>query len=325
MTDTTTGDDGWRRALVGFVPVPAAHARPELDASAARHLLRCTPTAWSALTTGGLTPHPTADGERFDSRDLFNLAVHSGSRASVPELALSLALRFARQDPRHWARERTWDLELTLTCPRHEGEGTWHAWPPVPCDAPAGPGEPLRRTGPDAAWTLRHRARTRGLHARLSSPRLRAETAAELARPLRYARMPAALRADPGWMAARGLVDCVSGTLALGRRLTAAGFAVRTRTGWLVGPQVSAHTWLEVHDDDGRWKCVDVAHHHLARTLFGAGAVAPESFAGSRPDRLVPTAAPAGEELFAHRCRAAGPAPDARISAVSRPGPPDRA
>ncbi|MGA5133489.1 hypothetical protein ACPCTO_27165 [Streptomyces olivoreticuli] len=322
MSQGTSGpagtEAGWLAALDGFVPVPEAHARPELDAATARHLLRCPPPVWERLTAGGLTGRPAPDGERYDSRDLFNLAVHSGSRASVPELALSLALRFARQDPRHWSRTREWDLRTTLTCLRHQGEGHWRAWPPVPYDTPVTDAGPCHWSGPEAVHTLRHSVRTRGVHARLESPRLRAETADELARPLRYVRMPAAVRADAAWMADRGLVDCVSGTLALARRLTAAGYEVRGRTGWLVGPEVADHTWLDVRDDDGQWKSVDVAHHHLARTLFGPDAVAPEAFAGSRPDRLVPSAAPLGEQLFAHRCRTAPADLDCRISAVSR-------
>ncbi|MFF7249394.1 hypothetical protein ACFZBU_36470 [Embleya sp. NPDC008237] len=309
---------GWQAALHGFIPVPAAHARPELDAAAARSLLRCSPRAWALLTAGGLTAHPTPDGERFDGRDLFNLAVYSGSRASVPELALSLAMRFARQDPRDWARERRWDLHTTLTCPRHRGAGEWRAWSPHSHDTPEPGGEPQRWRDPEPTQTLEHQVRTRGVHARLRCSRLAAETADELARPLRYVRMPAAVRADARWMADLGLVDCVSGTLALARRLGAAGFEVRGRSGWLVGPQVSAHTWLDVRDDDGRWKSVDVAHHHLARALFGPGAIAPEAFAGSRPDRLVPTSAPVGEELFAHRCLAAPSDVTWQISAASR-------
>ncbi|RLU87522.1 hypothetical protein CTZ27_23135 [Streptomyces griseocarneus] len=323
---STAGTDpteaGWRAALDGFVPVPAAHARPELDATAARHLLRCPPRVWALLTDGGLPARPAPDGERYDSRDLFNLAVHSGSRTSVPEVALSLALRFARQDPGHWARERDWDLRTTLTCLRHRGEGHWRAWPPGSYDTPAPDPAPRHWSGPGAVHTLHHHVRTRGVHARLESPRLREGIADALARPLRYVRMPAAVRADADWMAERGLVDCVSGTLALARRLAAAGHEVRGRTGWLVGPQVTAHTWLDVRDDDGRWKSVDVAHHHLARTLFGPDAVAPEAFAGSRPDRLVPGTAPVGEEPFTHRCLAA-PADsptnlDCQISAASR-------
>ncbi|MGW1073734.1 hypothetical protein [Streptomyces sp. NPDC002537] len=319
MTTAADGTEaGWRAALDGFVPVPPAHARPELDAAAARHLLRCPPRVWDLLTAEGLPARPAPDGPRYDTRDLFNLAVHSGSRESVPEVALSLSLRFARQDPRLWARVRNWDLHTTLTCLRHKGDGHWRTWPPDTYDAPATAPRPCHWTGPGAVRTLHHRVRTRGVHARPESPRLRADIAAGLARPLRYVRMPAAVRADADWMAERGLVDCVSGTLALARRLAAAGHEVRGRTGWLVGPQVSAHTWLDVRDDDGHWKTVDVAHHHLARTLFGPDAVAPEAFAGSRPDRLVPSTAPMGEELHTHRCLAAPAELDCRITAVSR-------
>ncbi|MFD0381906.1 hypothetical protein ACFQ2B_04225 [Streptomyces stramineus] len=324
MTDTTTGDDGWRRALVGFVPVPAAHARPELDASAARHLLRCTPTAWSALTTGGLTPHPTADGERFDSRDLFNLAVHSGSRASVPELALSLALRFARQDPRHWARERTWDLELTLTCPRHEGEGTWHAWPPVPCDAPAAPASPCAapaptRPGPCATGPA-PAGSTPGSAPRGCGPRPPPNSPAPALRP--HARRPARGPRLDGGARARRLRERHARARAPPDRRRIRG----PHPHGLAGrpPGVRAH----VAGSTRRRRPVEVRRRGppppRAYAVRGRSR-GPRVLRRLRPDRLVPTAAPAGEELFAHRCRAAGPAPDARISAVSRPGPPDRA
>jgi hypothetical protein len=75
------------------------------DAAAAQRLRGCSPRVRALLTAEGLAGHPTPCGERFDGRDLFNLAVHSGSR---------VALTLARQNPRFWEREREWELRVTL-------------------------------------------------------------------------------------------------------------------------------------------------------------------------------------------------------------------
>ncbi|WP_329321419.1 hypothetical protein [Streptomyces sp. NBC_01262] len=105
-------------AATGHVIEDAGHMRKQFGRTRAgqrrERLLGCSPRVWALLTAEGLAGHPTPCGERFDGRDLFNLAVHSGSRGSVPEVALTLALRFARQNPRFWEREREWELRVTL-------------------------------------------------------------------------------------------------------------------------------------------------------------------------------------------------------------------
>lgn len=325
-TDTAprraAGDHGrWRRACGEFVAVPAQYAVPRLSAAEAAHQLQCPPDAWADVVGATLPAYPADGGPRYDANDVFNLGLHSGSRRSMPELAVGLALRFARQDPRAWARERHWELTVELRCRDHHGTGEWWAWPPADAgdltdEVTAGARQ--RWTGSDARAVVTYRATAVGRHARLVSARLRDEVAAELARPLRYVRMPFEVRDDASWMTGRGLVDCVSGSRTLATRLAAAGFDARTRTGWLVGPHVSDHSWVEVRDEDGAWKCVDVAYHHLARTLFGMDAVAPEAFAGSRPDRLVDGSAPLGTAPFGHRCGAGAAVPEYTISAAAR-------
>lgn len=296
----------WLTSLQALVPVPASHARPAVPADDARAMLRCSAVTWDALVAEGLPAHSTDAGERYDEHDLFNLALHSGSGTSLPELAVRFAFGFLRQPPSSWCAPRVWRMRVEVTCPATPcgADGEWALWSPLDPDAAATPPRvPERHAGTGGRLTVDRMVSTVGGLETLRSPRLAALIDGVLALDLRYARMPAALQADPDWMIDRGLVDCVTGSCHLERLATAAGFAARTRSGWLAAPAVSEHAWAEVLDDDGRWKCLDLAYRALSATFSLAGCDAFRQFCiGSRLNRLVPTACPAGDPLATHRC-----------------------
>ncbi|MFL6130542.1 MAG: hypothetical protein ACJ73E_15950 [Mycobacteriales bacterium] len=286
----------WPDAVRGLVPIPAPHAEPSMPVADVQAALRCSPAEVARLLDAGFPLHAVDGGLLADPRDVFNLAIASGSGRTIAEVSTAFALRFAAGGA-CWRGERRWRLELELQCP--QDGGAWLVWPLA--GDPAGTAAPLdladagRYTGVQVAA---------GDAGRLRSPELRRTVADALRRRPRYVRVPVQLSLDADWMARHDLVDCISGTSALGRAFGERGHRVRYRSGWLAGPVASEHSWLEVFDDDGRWKSVDLAFHVLARRLLGAR-VHPEVFLGSRPDRLLRTDCPFAEPLAAHlRCTA---------------------
>ncbi|GGK63176.1 hypothetical protein [Nocardia camponoti] len=133
----------------------------------------------------------------------------------------------------------------------------------------------------------------------IRSPALREIVVDTLQPGPRYARVPIELSLDEAWMAKHNLVDCRSATRTLSRMIEARGYRVRECVGWLAGPVASEHAWLEVEDDDGAWKSIDIAFHVLAQLLL-PDQVKSDVFLGSKPDRLLRSECPLDSPLVEH-------------------------
>jgi hypothetical protein len=120
----------------------------------------------------------------------------------------------------------------------------------------------------------------------------------------RWAKLPHELQVLAGRVSSLGYATCVSVSLLLSKELTAAGFEVRTRRGYLIAPVGAAHSWVEVVDEDGLAKAIDPVLVLLRRRLealepSGKGSAGSELelVNGLFANRVLPTALAAEEFL----------------------------
>jgi hypothetical protein len=138
------------------------------------------------------------------------------------------------------------------------------------------------------------------------SPTVRSIVDAYLAEEHRFVRMPTTLQRDLEWMSEHGLFDCLSASLDLQRRCARQGVEAHVRQGWLAGPIVSQHAWLEILDEDGERKMIDVAFRALASLLYPACEEFRAFCLGSRLNRLLATDSPEAETIIDHACAGSG-------------------
>lgn len=308
--DRRAAGGAWRESLAVLYPVPAPHRVEDVDRRTALEMLRCGPEVLDRLVADGLPHTGRADGPWFDRHDLVNLALQSGSGWTMPERAVQFALRWMREDPKTWTEPLEWTYEIGLSCDRCEG-GEFRHSRLLPerhggtlVDQATTP--PAGVDGGDLVWsgpaTVAGRLVTGGSLLSLRSPRLTAVTLDFLGAGYRWARLPKPVQADYETVMAAGYAPCVTASLFLEREYRAAGYEAFARSGWILGMLDLAHAWVEVIDDDGVRKVVDPALERLSTHSGdphpGLGAAA----LGARSNRMLPTAAGAGQPQARHTC-----------------------
>lgn len=341
------GLEGWLESLRDLLVIPAELRDERVERDAALELLQCGPETFEELLRAGL-PHGGSPGaERFDRFDLVNLALYSGSGASIPEKTMRYALRWMHADPGNLFRPQRWNYSVTLSPPARDKEGDpermdWNLATPHP-ELSGGWTESLS-LGQGAVLgekdiTVRGTSAlgvsgvlvTSGERREIRSERLREIVTSYGPDRFRWGRMPEELQWRKDEVLSQGYAPCISVCLELAERCREAGFEARTRRGWIMGMLDLAHSWLEVVDEDGLVKNVDpafviLADHH-AESPHPAIA---EAFTGSLLNRLLPTEHHADEPvngyrhdgLFAHprhqtdiQLSAEQPAPHERVTA----------
>lgn len=306
----------WLSALSRLYPVPAEHRTPLLDADEAMEMLRCEPAEFAELLAAGLPRDEGPDGPLFDRNDLTNLALDAGTGRSRPERALRYALRWMREDPRTWETPVSWMFSIEL---RDPAGGTTEATAEPPADGPeswshtrflpeltGGLIENWESTNgvritPDSfefdgpgPVTFSGRLKTAGRIQQLVSPTLRKITGEFLDRGYRWVRVPVAAQLDYRSMLANGVASCIAASTQLEKEFTAAGYAAESRGGWMIGMLDLAHSWVEVVDDDGVVKQVDPVLERLAGLTEAPHPGLASACLGSRVNRMLPAAMPAG-------------------------------
>ena len=318
----------WAESLARLYPVPAPHRAEDVDRRTALEMLRCGPAVLDRLVADGLPHSDGEDGPRFDRHDLVNLALQSGSGATMPERAVLFALRWMREDPRTWTEPLEWTYDISMSCPDCTG-GTFRHSLLLPerhggtvLEQSADPA-PSIQDG-DLVWRgparFAGRLRTRGELFELRAPELRRITRDFLDAGYRWARLPKQVQADYRAVMAAGVAPCVTATMFLEREYRAAGFPAVGRSGWILGMLDLAHAWVEVVDDDGVTKVVDPA---LERLSVHAGSPHPDlgRYAlGSRSNRMLPTSAPAGQPQARHACAGSPLQPATTRTIIRRAG-----
>jgi hypothetical protein len=266
--------------------IPPEHHVGDTDRATAAQILGCTGDALDSLVHSGLT----VSRDRFDSRDLFNLGLHSGTGRSVPEQAFAFTLRWMRARTEDLLAPRTSRFSLALSC-----DCTSATFAEPTCAV----AEPVT-----TATRL-----TTVIHTAGSMTALRSRALRELVREfaglgVRWVKLPDALREDEDLLLSHRVATCESASRYLARRCREAGLPAVTRIGWVIGMLDLVHAWVEVTDDDGVNKVVDPIFGLFATTIPGANPLLTDPTVALRTNRLVPTDLPVGGRVALHGCTA---------------------
>ncbi len=324
---------GWLDSLEQLIPTPPEFREETIDRGTAIEMLRCSDGVLDALVRGGLPNSGAAGEECFDRWDLFNVALYSRSRRSIPELSALVVARAAAEKPPTWIERREVRLTLSLRCAHPSGcaaDPHWLVRQPEP-ERFDGSITPWRAstalqeemhsgaaagvaTHASTQFELAATVVTRGAEQTICSETLRA-LFWEIVHGMRFQVMPHALAIQTDRIAEHGAVDCTAVAMLLGERCKQAGLEARVAKGLLLTMLgIDNHAWLEVKDDDGRWKSIDCS---LAMISLGSSLANP-AFAqfclGSRFNRVLPFACPALAPIIEHTCGSEQRAVDVRVS-----------
>ena len=321
-----TGD--WLASLRELVPIPAPHRDESLARAAALEILRCPPEQLDRLVAEGFPASGEGEEQRFDRRDVYNLALHSGSERSLPELGPAVLGRLAREAERAWSERRPWRVGVSIRCPRGEGCGPEPAWSfgrPLPellggevlerslppgCDPEASVYE---WDGDPGSTAFTATIATEGSVEPLVAPELR-EAFMAVVEGFRFQVLPPSLRTDLDEVERMRAADCIALTGLLARDCRAAGYEADPQAGFLLGLfGFGGHRWVRVRDADGRTKSLDPTLAMIAAMGGHDGGGFRDHCCGSVLNRVVPCNATADGEVAGHRCAGEQRAPDVAI------------
>ena len=269
--------------------IPLEHHVADTDRAEAAKILGCSEEALDAFIHSGLT---VRDG-RFDSRDLFNIGLHSGTGRTMPEQAFAFALRWMRSPTEELVARRVSRFSFGLTCSCARAS---LARPRT--DLYSGEVRDLTATATNVTATIS----TTG-----AAAPVRSRTLVSLLRDfhglgLRWVKLPDALRRKEELVTSHRVATCDSASRHLARQCRAAGIPATTRIGWVVGMLDLVHAWVEVTDEDGVTKVVDPIFALFAGTLPDANPVLTDPTVAFRTNRLIPTDLPVGGRVAQHAC-----------------------
>ncbi|MBO2466220.1 hypothetical protein [Actinomadura violacea] len=325
-------------ALEGLYVIPPGHHRPDTGRAEAARMLACDDRTVTALARHGLPSTGEPGRERFDARDLFNLALYSGTGRTPVERDVASLLRWTRSSCEDLIAPRVSRFELGVACGDPDGchpdahnalaRPRTGAYGGAVRHVRAHPGRGGRRVGaaPDAAATTARSSgpamaisavlRTVGDCPVLRAPALRAIVREFMGAEPRYLRLPADLRDDPD-LVPRGFAGCGAASRYIERLCREEGVPATTRIGWVVGLPDVVHAWVEVVDDDGVTKVIDPTFTLLAELIPWSNPMLRDPALAFRTNRLVPTGLHVGGDVASHTCgRAPGAAgrPHARVT-----------
>jgi hypothetical protein len=300
------GTVDWSTVLSRVVLVDDGNRRPTVPAAEAGAMLRLTPDELDRLTAAGLPCAGSGENGRYDFRDLYNIGIYAGNGRSRPEQAMKVMMRFASRPVEELLSRRRWTIRAVGSCAAcRDGAGTgiWRIRKPVPSTA----------GGRVLSWRVRTRpagqpdllvegtVETAGVLHPIVSSEIRAVIDEFLARDLRWHLLTRTQWADAERLHRRGVTDCVIANLYLAERLRAYGIEARTRGGWMTGIVDVNHGWLEVRDDDGIVKAIDVILPMLARLLNPSSEPFLAMPFGSLINRVIPADCEADHAPVTHR------------------------
>ncbi|WP_291417175.1 hypothetical protein [Actinophytocola sp.] len=300
-----------QESLTRLYPIPAEHRVADTDHAAAAQLLNCSPRTLDQLVHNGL---PSTDG-RFDSRDLYNLGLHSGAGTTGPEQAFGYTLRWLRAPTGTLIAPRSSTFELGARCGVPGGcAGSPYSVVARPLaklyDGDVGD---LELTGSmlvvestvvsaQSEVAIATTLETRGRLAPLRAPALHAVMRDFLDAGLRWVKLPTALQSDRDLLAQHGIATCASAGLHLADACERAGYPAATRIGWVIGMLDLVHAWVEVVDDDGETKVLDPIFALFAAAVPDANPMLRDPTVSLRTNRLIPTGLRVGESVAGHAC-----------------------
>ena len=270
--------------------IPPEHHVADTDRATATQILSCTDRELDALIHSGLG---TREG-RFDSRDLFNIGLHSGTGKTVPEQAFAFTLRWMRASTEDLLAPRTSRFSLSLSC-----DCPTATFAAPRCDRYDGDVRDTTTTDTTLTATIR----TNG------SAQPRSTALSELTQDfndlgIRWVKLPDPLRDNESLLTTHRVATCESASNYLAARCREAGLPARTRIGWVIGMLDLVHAWVEVTDEDGETKLVDPIFALFATTVTGANPLLTDPKVALRTNRLIPTDLAVGDRVARHGCEA---------------------
>jgi hypothetical protein len=302
----------WEKVASSIEFIPAKYSSKTQPESTAREMLRCEAADIDVLVAAGL-PFEYQSGERcFDANDLYNLGMYSNSAKTQPELAFRLLFRFAGRPLDDLLREKSWDFRVRLECGECAGVAPWHLEEP---DVARFGGRLEGVTTPEpSAGSAEYAATvtTTGARTPVLSPALRRLTREYLEAGYRWQMIPVAMQADYKLVHDLGATSCIAASLFLAELFRQEGYRAEAKRGWFCGVLGGAldlpHACVEVEDDDGALRTVDIAKSQLAARLSPNTGEFQELCLGSIYNKVIPSTASGSAAFGYHECGSLVPA-----------------
>lgn len=308
---SATVDTPWDEVARSIEFIPAEYASRIQPETVARDMLRCGPADIDRLVDAGL-PFAERDGVRhFDVSDLYNLGIYSNRSNTQPELAFQMLFRFAGRPLDALLRDKAWDFQVRLDCVECQGPAPWSFEAPD-VERFGGRVTDVAAPGPSSGTaTYQAVVGTTGARTPLLSRELRRLTGDYLDAGYRWQMIPAAMQSDYRRVHDLGATSCIAASLFLAERFRAAGYRAEARRGWFCGVLGGAldlpHASVDVEDDDGAWRTVDIAKAQLAARLSEQTREFQELCLGSIYNKVIPSTAAGDAPLAHHACGSAAP------------------
>ncbi|HEV2634123.1 MAG TPA: hypothetical protein VGX23_03180 [Actinocrinis sp.] len=311
MDQSVVVDTPWEKVADSIEFIPAEYSDKSQPESVAREMLRCGPAEIDRLVAAGL-PFTRISGVRhFDSNDLYNLGMYSGTAKTQPELAFRMLFRFAGRPLDALLVPKTWDFQVRLECPDCAGTAPWRLEAP---DVVRFGGSIADVADPaPSCGSARYCATvtTTGARTALISPELRRLTGEYLASGYRWQMIPVPMQADYALVHDLGATSCIAASLLLAERFREGGYPAEAKRGWFCGVLGGAldlpHAFVEVADEDGTPKIIDIAKAQLAARLSASTGEFQELCLGSIYNKVIPSTASGNAALAYHGCGARTP------------------
>ena len=299
-------DTPWKKVAESIEFIPPDYSVKNKPESVAQEMLRCGPAEIDRLVSAGLPFEQRAGVRHFDQNDLYNLGMYSNTSKTQPELAFRMLFRFASRPLDDLLRRKTWDFRLQLECPDCAGSAPWRIEAP---DIARFGGALADVTTPAPSSESAHYSAlvtTTGARTPIVSPVLRELTREYLAAGYRWQMLPIPMQADYTLVHELGATSCIAASLLLAARFQDAGYRAEAKRGWFCGVLGGAldlpHASVEVTDDDGTVKTIDIAKAQLAARLSADTGEFQELCLGSIYNKVIPSTASGNAALAYHEC-----------------------
>lgn len=301
----------WAEVAESIEFVPDEYSHRTLPEFSAQEMLACSQEDIELLVDAGLPCERRPEGRFFDANDLYNLGMYSGKTRTQPELAFRMLFRFAGRPVDGLLRPKSWNFRVALECPECPEAAPWHFEGP---DVARFGGDVAGVTVPEASQGSAEYAATvtvTGARTPLQSAELRNTVRDYLDAGYRWQMIPVAMQFDYELVHSLGATSCIAASLFLAERFRAAGYQANVRRGWFCGVLGGAldlpHACVEVTDDDGRVKTVDIAKAQLAARLAKNTGEFQELCIGSIYNKVILSTASGDAPLSYHGCGSQSP------------------
>jgi len=302
----------WESVAGAIEFIPAEYSDKSQPESVAQEMLRCGSAEIDRLVAVGLPFEERSGIRHFDPNDLYNLGMYSNTSKTQPELAFRMLFRFASRPVDDLLRTKVWSFQVRMECPDCSGEAPWRVEEPDIARFGGSLADVTSPTPGSGSAQYSATVTTTGARTPVVSPELRRLTNDYLAAGYRWQMIPVPMQADYKLVHDLGATSCIAASLLLAERFRAAGYQAEAKRGWFCGVVGGAldlpHACVEVEDDDGRLKTIDIAKAQMAARLSADTGAFQELCLGSIYNKVIPSTASGNAPLGYHECGSQTPA-----------------